>query len=95
MDHTCHAIDCNKPVAPRMLMCRAHWRLVPPLMQSAVWATYRRGQEEDKRPSLAYLKAAHAAVRKVGDLEGLAHKQTGYEHAIRVMEKVDSGEGIC
>jgi len=65
--HTCHAVECNTPVPPRLLMCLRHWRMVPPAIQRKVWREYRPGQEVDKRPSAEYLvvmKEAIAAVRE-------------------------------
>lgn len=67
--HLCHARDCARAVPPRLLMCKPHWRMVPAELQRRVWATYRRGQEVDKRPSMAYLDAANAAVKAVAELE--------------------------
>lgn len=69
MRHTCHALGCEKPVPPKMLMCLKHWRMVPRLMQSRIWATYRPGQEIDKNPSGEYLDAQSAAVRAVAARE--------------------------
>jgi hypothetical protein len=43
-------------------MCFPHWKMVPRKIQQAVWATYRRGQCEDKRPSLGWHEAASAAI---------------------------------
>ena len=65
MKHTCHAIGCDRPVAPRFLMCPTHWRMVPKHLQIAVYRHYRPGQEVDKQPSEAYLKAAKAAIDAV------------------------------
>ncbi len=70
MNHTCHAHACEVPVPPRMLMCLRHWRMVPKKLQSAVWATYREGQEIDKDPSDAYMLAQRAAVWAVWVKEG-------------------------
>ena len=70
MPHACHALGCDTPVAPRFLMCMAHWRLVPATAKADVYATYRPGQERDKQPSAAYLQAAAVAVILVA-------KQTG------------------
>lgn len=67
--HLCHADGCATDVPPRMLMCRRHWALVPQALQRQVWATYRSGQEVDKRPSRAYLVAADAAVAAVARIE--------------------------
>jgi|HubBroStandDraft_2_1064218.scaffolds.fasta_scaffold01263_19 hypothetical protein len=68
--HTCHARDCETPVPPEMLMCFAHWRLVPRVIQRAVWAAYRVGQCDDKRPSEARHRAADAAIGAVARKEG-------------------------
>jgi len=67
--HTCHARGCEKPVSPKLLMCAAHWRRVPRELQRAVWATYRNGQEIDKKPSREYLTAARAAIDAVAAKE--------------------------
>jgi hypothetical protein len=70
MAHTCHARDCQRPVAPRFLMCPAHWRLVPRRLQQAVYAAYRPGQERDKEPSAAWHRAADLAIDAVAVAEG-------------------------
>ena len=66
--HHCHAIGCRTPIEPWRLMCRQHWAKVPPTLQTAVWASYRPGQEEDKRPSAEYLEAARLAIAAVGSV---------------------------
>ena len=43
--------------------------MVPKALQAAVRATYRPGQEVDKQPSVAYLKAAKSAIEAVADME--------------------------
>ncbi len=70
--HTCHAKGCEVPVPPRMLMCYWHWRRVPRALQRQVWATYRPGQEVDKRPSEEYLAAMRDAIEAVAAKEGKA-----------------------
>ncbi len=67
--HRCHAIECDTPVPPRLLMCARHWRMVPRKLQRRVWATYRPGQEIDKQPSAEYLEAQQAAVAAVRQRE--------------------------
>ena len=69
MPHTCHARRCTKVVQPKMLMCLAHWRLVPKDLQRRVWHTYRTGQEIRKDPTPAYLAAADAAIDTVDQIE--------------------------
>jgi hypothetical protein len=71
VNHVCHARKCMVPVPPKMLMCKRHWYMVPKELRDRVWATYRRGQEIDKDPSMEYLDAAMAAVRSVAEQEGV------------------------
>ena len=68
-EHTCHAIECEVPVPPKMLMCLRHWRMVPKRLQNEVWAEYRPGQEVDKKPSRAYLAVMFRAIKAVADKE--------------------------
>lgn len=75
MKHHCHARNCNVGVPPEMLMCRAHWALVPKAIQQAIWRHYRPGQCDDKRPSKAWLDAADAAIEAVYDIEGSNRRQ--------------------
>lgn len=66
----CQAVGCTATIEGWRLMCREHWAKVPPDLQTAVWASYRPGQENDHRPSGEYLEAARraiAAVATVGD----------------------------
>lgn len=39
MKHHCHALGCDTPCAPRMLMCRACWMRVPPALRLEVTRT--------------------------------------------------------
>jgi uracil-DNA glycosylase family 4 len=68
-EHRCHALRCHVVVPPEQLMCRMHWSRVPREIQRRVWATYRKGQCEDRRPSKAWLEAADAAIAAVAALE--------------------------
>jgi hypothetical protein len=67
--HHCHARMCSRPCPPERLMCPGHWFRVPRDLQDRVWATYRRGQCDDKQPSEAWHKAADAAISAVWKLE--------------------------
>lgn len=62
MTHHCHARGCEVAVPPKIFMCRRHWYALPKPMRDAVWATYRPGQEIDKRPSREYLDASKQAI---------------------------------
>jgi len=69
MAHHCHVPRCAVVVPPKFLMCRRHWNLVPDAAKKAVWMYYRPGQEVDKNPSDAYLRAAAEAITAVEDIE--------------------------
>lgn len=69
MTHTCHALDCTDAIAPRLFMCRRHWRMVPRLLQKELWKQYRPGQEVDKQPSAQYLLIAKACITSVATQE--------------------------
>lgn len=43
-------------------MCFAHWKALAPALQRAIYAEYRRGQEDDKKPSLRYLAVQQRAI---------------------------------
>ncbi len=61
--HTCHWPGCTTEVRPAVWGCKRHWRALPAPLQRLIWATYRPGQEQDKRPSADYI----AAARQVQD----------------------------
>jgi hypothetical protein len=46
-------------------MCLRHWRMVPKVLQRAVWDAYRPGQCDDKKPSLVWHRAADEAIKVV------------------------------
>lgn len=67
--HRCHARGCFVRCKPEFLMCARHWHMVPAELQRAVWAHYRVGQCDDKKPSREWLAAADAAIAAVHQLE--------------------------
>jgi hypothetical protein len=75
--HYCHEHKCRTPVTPRLFACRRHWLMLPLNLRHGILNNYRKGQEIDKKPSLAYIKAAHAAMlflakkEHPGDVEDL------------------------
>lgn len=83
LQHHCHAKGCKKAVAPKLLMCPMHWRMVPKVLADRVWATYRPGQERDKNPSEAYLKAADAAIKAVWERERSGTREPVDPEAVR------------
>ena len=80
--HHCHAVGCGTATDPKLFMCAKHWRMVPTHFQQRIWATYRRGQESDKRPSRDYLDAARAARRAVAIKENRLAEFDREEQAI-------------
>lgn len=68
--HLCHAYGCKTPAEPRLLMCPKHWKLVPWGLRAEIRATYRVGQEKDKKPSAEYLSAMRHCIRAVAKAEG-------------------------
>lgn len=59
--HLCHWPACRETVPPRLWGCRVHWFALPAAIRRNILATYRTGQEIDKRPSSQYIAAAKAA----------------------------------
>jgi hypothetical protein len=68
--HICHALGCKVEVPPKMLMCRAHWAMVPRALQREVWAKYVPGQEIRKDPTEEYLDVMKRAINAVAKREG-------------------------
>jgi hypothetical protein len=67
--HKCHADGCTTIVPTQMLMCRRHWRIVPPQTQRSVyegWAVQRQTSE----PVAEYVQARTAAIKAVKRKEG-------------------------
>jgi len=54
--HKCHWPSCKVEVPPSLWGCKKHWFKLPKKLRDRIWATYRSGQEIDKRPSTMYLK---------------------------------------
>ena len=70
MTHTCHAVGCSVVVAPKLLMCRRHWFMVPRDLRRAVWLHYVEGQcDLDPPPSKEWHTAADRAIKAVARKE--------------------------
>lgn len=89
--HHCHARGCVRSVPPEYLMCGYHWRLVPKVLQLAVWRTYRPGQCDDKRPSREWHDAADAAIDYVHRLE----RKMESSKALKVLQDEVAGCQRC
>jgi len=57
--HGCHWPGCEARVPPAMWGCLKHWFTLPRALRNRIWAAYRPGQENDLRPSAAYIAVAH------------------------------------
>lgn len=71
-----------------MLLCKAHWAMVPADLQADVYAQYRRGQCSDRSPSKRWLLAAARARRAVAEKEGRAPAVEFLDGIIATLEKV-------
>jgi hypothetical protein len=91
--HFCHATDCARMVAPKFLMCRYHWGMVPKAIQDAVWQAYQPGQElGEKQPTNAYVLAVEAAMKAVADLEAAEREARAKRDAEFEARKRESAE---
>jgi len=68
-NHHCHWPGCTSLVKPALWGCLPHWKMLPPILQRAIWNTYRVGQEIDKRPSDDYVRVAQEVQDWIRDQE--------------------------
>ena len=68
--HQCHWPGCEKQVPPAMWGCGPHWFKLPANLRSAIWASYRPGQEITMTPSPTYLEAAKKVQAWIEELGG-------------------------
>lgn len=94
MSHHCHAIGCEKPVPPRLLMCAQHWRMVPAHLQRLIWRVYRRGQEVTKTPSAVYLAAQAHVVAYVANAENVWTVAESIEHSFGTIQSLVEAERL-
>lgn len=86
MSHECPRNGCTRTVDDARLMCGPDGKLVPPALQRAVYAAYRRGAGLGSDELFA---AQDAAIRAVnGDPEPVPH-QTPYELWVQAEENPD------
>ena len=89
--HLCHVPGCRTATPPRLLMCPAHWRLVPDDIQREVYATVgKRGRLIDASWAAwwrAQTKATHAVMQAEGrEPEKLAR---WFEREMRVADEME------
>lgn len=62
----CPVGDCDRTVRPGKLMCPLHWQLVPNVIQSAVYRTWRAWtRTHDDDDWAAYADAREAALASI------------------------------
>lgn len=67
--HHCHALGCKAYCPPAWLMCKAHWRRVPPDLAAEVYRTVKlRGKLIDKTWA-PWWRAQARAIAHVAFLE--------------------------
>lgn len=76
--HRCRAIGCCKQIARGLLMCPAHWRMVPRHIRQEVWTTYKTVTRRDASSVsiAAYTAAVQKAVDAVSHME-IQRKESG------------------
>lgn len=65
--HHCHWPGCDAQVPPAMWGCKPHWFMLPLHIRTAIWQTFRPGQEITGNPSRAYVAAAQVAQDWIRD----------------------------
>ena len=81
-DHQCHWPGCPRQVPPAMWGCRPHWYQLPPAPRARIWRTYRVGQEEDGRPSKAYLEVAREVQTWIANRPATHPREPGQERLL-------------
>lgn len=88
MTHTCHAMGCTRACAPKFLMHRDHWRMVPAKLQRELWAVYVDGQEDRKDPTPEYLVASERCILAVAVKEGKLTADQANQRIARLIASV-------
>jgi hypothetical protein len=63
--HPCACLNCQSAIPNFMLLCQAHWSMVPSRLRIDVKNAYREGREQRRHPTRQYLSAAAAAIAAV------------------------------
>ena len=62
MSHECHNPNCRQPLPAHLVSHSSAWFALPKKLRDAIWQNYRAGQEDDKRPTMAYIDALEACI---------------------------------
>lgn len=60
--HRCPAFGCQKDVPNKLLMCFAHWKIVPAALQDVIVAQWKYGVHARCHPTQAYTDALREAL---------------------------------
>lgn len=66
--HRCHAADCEIPVPTHLLMCRKHWKQVPPEIKKLIIG-HREHKDVERNTSPQYQFAVSVAIIAVKKAE--------------------------
>lgn len=90
MSHSCHYPHCGVPTPPRLLFCSTHWAMVPPAIQSRVYATFRAaGSREARMRDVPYLTACAEAVEAVGTKLGVKGPENNvYRRIVKTLGEI-------
>lgn len=70
--HFCRAINCNRKVQRKFLMCYFHWAALPKDLAEAVCLAYTPGQESGrKKIKPEWVKASRDAIIFIAEKEGV------------------------
>lgn len=57
-EHNCHWPGCTANVPPAKWGCAKHWFMLPRALRTAIWQTFKPGQEKTFTPSREYVVVA-------------------------------------
>ncbi len=93
--HLCHALGCMSNCPPRWLMCRRHWKKVPPDIQVEVYRTVKlRGTHIDVSWA-PWWRAQAQAIAAVAHMEqpGAARRDAYLAKEMRVADHMERKRG--
>lgn len=65
--HSCPVKVCDEGVPDHLLMCKAHWRMVPADIQREVYQAYHRYEANKSNERLVALRAAQKKAKDYVD----------------------------
>ncbi len=65
MVRTCHWPRCERRCLPHLLLCPAHWRLIPKQIRHSFWHSYRHAKVRVE--GVEFRKSVASIVAWIGD----------------------------